>query len=178
MHEEWRTIAGWEDRYEVSSFGRVRRITGGKGAVIGRILKTSNCAGKTIRGGAYHTLYLSRPGHAQVPKYVHRLVALAFLPSQPDGHQLNHKDGDKSNNRADNLEWVTPSQNIQHAIHRGLFPVGEESTSAKLTNAQSDAIKHRHSAGETQLSIAHSFGISQSQVSRIVSGRQRHHSSY
>ncbi len=54
--------------------------------------------------------------------YVHHLVARAFLPPRPKGTQLNHKDGVKQNNRLKNLEYLTPKENVRHAMRLGLCP--------------------------------------------------------
>lgn len=51
----------------------------------------------------------------QSKKLIHRLVALAFIPNQKDKHYINHKDGNKQNNKVDNLEWCTQSENIKYA---------------------------------------------------------------
>ncbi len=57
------------------------------------------------------------------PHLVHRLIALKFIPNPDNLPQVNHKDGNKSNNRADNLEWVTNKRNCEHAVANGLYHV-------------------------------------------------------
>lgn len=91
------------DEYSVSDTG----IVYGKN---GKPLKpNTNC-----HGYRYVVLMLDdRPKTVMV----HRLVAMAFCPGYKDGLQVNHKDGDKTNNNYTNLEWVTRYDNVQHAIH-------------------------------------------------------------
>ena len=109
--EVWKDIKGYEGRYQVSNTGKV------KGLPINErfckrasevILKTFVC------GSGYDEVILSFNGHRK-PKLIHRMVAEAFVPN-PDGkREVNHKDGNKRNNDSLNLEWVTPSENIQHS---------------------------------------------------------------
>lgn len=107
MKEEWRPAPGFEKNYLVSNFGAIKNIRSG------RILAVSysNCG--------YARLNLSVDGVAK-RKSVHRLVAEAFIPKNGDGYQVNHIDGNKKNNNVENLEWVTPSDNIKHAFNIGL----------------------------------------------------------
>ena len=98
--EVWRDIPGYAGRYQVSDLGRVRSRERGT-------LKPFIC-----RNG-YHIATLSRGGH-RFRVGVHRLVALAFLPNLEDKPQVNHIDGNKSNNRPENLEWCTCSENNLH----------------------------------------------------------------
>jgi hypothetical protein len=104
--EEWRPWAP-PFRYEVSSFGRIRVIYP-DGAV-------SEKAGVVSSNGyrffAIHTL-------------VHRAVAQVFIGACPFGHEVNHIDGNKLNNAAGNLEYVTRKQNAEHASKSGLSPTG------------------------------------------------------
>lgn len=103
-NEIWKPVEGF-DKYEVSSFGRVRN----KGT--GRILKPY----KAI----YPQVTLMRK-RKPVPVRIHVLVAKAFIPNPENKRCVNHKNGIKTNNRVENLEWVTHKENTSHAIKAGL----------------------------------------------------------
>lgn len=111
--EEWRTIEGTDGRYEVSNTGKVRSNN-----YLGH--------GKTVElkqnkdRGEYHTVYLYFEGKRKF-KQVHRLVAQAFIPNPEEKPQVNHQDGNKSNNNVSNLEWNTKKENSQHAARTGLW---------------------------------------------------------
>jgi hypothetical protein len=109
--EEWRPVVGWEDLYSVSNLGRVRRV-----AVRGRahvpFLKT------WPDDHGYPRVGLWRNGKGKFIQ-VHRLIAMAFLGPIPEGHEVHHKDNDKTNCHPSNLEYVTSSENKIHAIRGG-----------------------------------------------------------
>lgn len=101
--------------YEVSSLGRVRSLDryvnhpgGGKKLCSGKVL--SVCVGSS----GYGNILLHDDGVRRTVS-VHRLIAKVFVPGYFDGADVNHIDGDKMNNAAENLEWVTRSENIRHA---------------------------------------------------------------
>lgn len=119
MHEEWRPINGFEGLYEISSYGRVKSF---KSHPSGKILKPN------LDSNGYPKISLSKKG-AKKDTTVHRLVAEAYLPRADGKTCVNHIDGNKANNRLDNLEWCTYSENIKHAIRTGLYSgISKEAT--------------------------------------------------
>lgn len=117
----WKDIGGYEGLYRVSSNGeilsceRLVREHSGKAKHIKEHLKL-----QSIDAKGYHTVSLYKDGVEKI-YLVHRLVASAFVPNPDDLPQVNHEDGNKHNNCASNLKWVTPSQNIEHAHNLGLI---------------------------------------------------------
>lgn len=99
----WAIAVGYYGKYEVSSDGRIRNIITGK-ILIPSVSKTG-----------YLFVNLDRPDLPRKNAFVHRLVAEAFIPNPQNKSQVNHKDGDKTNNRTENLEWVTPAENVRHS---------------------------------------------------------------
>jgi hypothetical protein len=114
--EVWKDISGYEGKYQVSSVGRVKGVArkrAGGGNVKERILKPAI----TENGYYFVTLYID--GIAKRKK-IHRLVAQTFIDN-PDGKpEVNHINGVKTDNRAENLEWATRSENQTHAVRHGL----------------------------------------------------------
>ncbi len=97
-HERWLPIAGWEGWYEVGDLGNVRRVRGGVGTRAGRLLHPAPHANGS------RCVMLSRPG-TQRQAMVHHLVADAFLGERPAYHRLAWTNGDRTDNRADNLSY-------------------------------------------------------------------------
>lgn len=122
MEEIWKNIDGY-DGYQVSNLGRVRtynKITHTKAhgfrhwkdRIIKPKISKDKCSRVELWNGGKHKTFL-----------VHRLVATAFLEKVTDTNlTVNHKDGNRLNNRVDNLEWLTRADNIRHAFNTGLMP--------------------------------------------------------
>jgi len=165
-NEVWRPVAEGEfgQAYLVSNLGRVKRMVTPHNR-IERILKPQP------NDGGYLYVSLSWKGVRRQYR-IHRLVARAFLGPQPSGHQVNHKDGCRHNNHLDNLEYVTPSQNVRHSYHvlgnhYEAFKPGERNVNARLTTDKVIEIRHLLKQGRRQRDIASLYGITQPCVSRI-----------
>jgi hypothetical protein len=109
LTEIWKDVSGYEGLYQVSNFGRVKRFF--------KNGKENFLAGKKDKDGYIEVILSSN----QRKKYcrLHRLVADAFIPNLENKPQINHKDRNKQNNSADNLEWVTVSENAAHTFATG-----------------------------------------------------------
>ncbi len=117
--EEWRPIPGVESWYEASSLGRVRRLHGaGKSSKPPTVLRATETGSNPAR--PYLAVGLSVAG-VSMTRSVHRLVAETFLGVRPAGLEVNHIDGDKQNNAASNLEYVTRTENMRHAQRIGIW---------------------------------------------------------
>lgn len=117
--EIWVPVAGYEKFYEVSNYGRVRSLErivptsstkSGYRTVRARILKP------TDNGNGYSIVGFNRNGQRK-NHYVHRLVASAFLPKKEGYNTVNHKDENKRNNQAENLEWISLEDNVKYSVH-------------------------------------------------------------
>jgi hypothetical protein len=162
--ERWQPIEGYEDLYEVSDHGRVRRTGASPYAKPGRILKPA------LAGRGYHRVTLYWAGRPQLV-YIHGLVAEAFLGPRPAKHEVNHRDGNKTHNAAGNLEYVTPLGNSQHAVQTGLWPLGEQHHNAKLTAEQVAEIRRRYVPRAYSMArLAREFGVCAETIHRIVRG--------
>ena len=165
MSEEiWKDVIGYEGLYQVSSLGRVMRLAGGQGATPGRILKP----GRVSKGYLMVSLY--RDGK-RTDRYIHRLVAKAFLGDAPPGCEVNHRNGNKTDNRVENLEWVTHAENLNHA-HDTLgkeIPRGEAHGNARLIRQQVIEIRKLAATGElSQRELGEMFGVSKRLIWAIV----------
>ena len=116
--EQWRAINGYEGAYEVSNMGRVRSVTRTITTIKGNPYRTTGRVRKltTRKLDGYTTVSLLRNTHRKTAK-VHRLVAEAFIENPDDLPEVNHRDGNKSNNTPGNLQWATRLDNVRHQWH-------------------------------------------------------------
>ncbi len=164
MQETWRPIPGFGDRYEVSAEGNVRRV-------LHQPLKPIRMKGN------YQRVTLSNGPQDTGFRAVHRLVAHAFIGPCPAGYVVNHKDGDPSNNRVENLEYVTQHENVLDSWRRGRQPAHRGMTThfAKLTDNDVIQIRRLRSEGVTYSAIAAQFNTKPANVWHICIGRTWKH---
>ena len=170
-HEVWLPVVGYEGFYEVSDLGRIRSL--------GRVETMRNRWGsltvRTKRGclmkaspnhNGYPAVWLYDAGGNVVGKLVHRLVAEAFIGPIPDGMDVAHNDGTRTNARLENLRITTRADNCADKEIHGTVQRGERSSRAKLS---ADAVREIRDANgaKTQKELAAQFGVRQGQISRI-----------
>lgn len=108
--ETWKEITWTNGRYYVSDLGNVMSVGGKK--------KGKTIMKPRIQNSGYNIVKLFVDGH-HITCLVHRLVALAFI-GECQGMDVNHKNGNKTDNRVSNLEWCTRKENMEHCIHNHL----------------------------------------------------------
>lgn len=140
--EIWKPVQGFEDNYEVSNLGTVRakdriiQTTTGFRHYKARELKPE------ITQDGHYRVVLSNAGHKK-RVFVHRLVALAFIPNPQNYPVINHKDGNPANNTVDNLEWTTVQENVLHAYKLGLSNIEKTKEANSKPIIMYDIITHQ-----------------------------------
>jgi len=164
--EQWKEISGYEGCYEVSNYGNVRSIPHKVNTKGGKQRNSPGCMmkQKTTRNG-YKQIGLSQNGKNKWIG-VHRLVAEAFVPNPEGLPQVNHKDEKKTNNYADNLEWVTASDNCKYG-HRNDTMI--EQTSRKVERLMGNVIVTYNSIR----SAAEMTGVSASHICQCCKGERK-----
>lgn len=155
----WADIPYFTGLYQVSDSGLVRNSR------TGRVLKFS-----TVNG--YHRVCLCQNGK-MTNLYVHRLVASAFIPNPENKSEVNHIDGNKTNNSVANLEWATRIENQRHAWLTGLHSVSD---SHKKAIGEAHCTPVKCSNGTTyhsQKEAARQLGLHQANISKVLRGELR-----
>lgn len=169
--EGWRVIAGFSGGYEVSDQGVIRsreRWVACKGGAL-RLFPAVTLKPRPQRKTGYLAIILRDANTGQMREAtVHALVAEAFLPPRPEGHEVRHKDGTRTNNRADNLEWGDHVDNMRDQYRHGTRIASTWHHKAKLTAEQIAEIRESNKSGAE---IARELGLSVSTVCRARNGK-------
>ena len=159
---EWKPIPGENPAYEVGSNGEIRVTRDGVTTPMKLNLRDR-----------YYQIVLYRRGHGKVTYYVHRLIAQVFVANPDNLPYVNHKDGNRLNNRADNLEWCTALENHWHALDHGIgglrgIPL------RRVTDSDISVIRSKMAAGSHTLrELAAEYGVSTTFMSRVRKGAAR-----
>ena len=154
--EQWKVIKGFEN-YLVSSLGNVKTINGKLKKVVydskndyGYVELWKNNKGKKFR--------------------IHRLVAETFIPNTLGKEQVNHIDGDKKNNCISNLEWVTPKENIRHAIENDLSSIkyGSKNLASKLKEEDVKYIRENAGINKSVKELSEIYNVSTTTIYNII----------
>ncbi len=174
MEEIWKDILGYEEKYQVSNYGNIKALS--------RKVNTKGCSVRIIKerilkiykGYRYQVVYLGRRNS----KSVHKLVALAFVPNPHNKPQINHIDGNKQNNNADNLEWCTQSENQLHAYKIGLqkpFSLCGENAHNAIRFDIYDRNGNYLSTRKRVKTYADEIGVNPGMIFRVLCGRRKYH---
>lgn len=172
--EIWKDIEGYNGKYKISDQGRVKSLP--------RVALCKNGITKKIPGGIMslkvsngYLIVGLRDGKKKRFFSVHGLVAKAFIPTSEGKCQVNHKNGDKADNRTENLEWVTASENVRHSFLVLNRPknYGRKNGSCRLTEDNVRFIRAHYIPGHPifgQSAMARKFSVTQYAVRSVITG--------
>lgn len=175
-NEIWKDVEEFENYYKISNYGRLiskerlARKTNGFFKIYSKI-KTPQDNGK---GYMQFYVQINKKRHIQ---YVHRLVAKYFIDNQFNLPEVNHIDGNKSNNNINNLEWVSGQQNKDHAVKNNLTQQGEKHFNSKLTKEKIIAIRKLHllKPNLNQAALSRKLNVSGATIHNIINSKRWKH---
>jgi hypothetical protein len=171
--EIWKPVVGYEGLYEVSDWGNVRKLP---------VLRNENAQPKrwspypsdkprllalTLDSHGYHQVALRKDGKGR-RHLLHRLVLIAFSGPPPFvGAQVNHRNGNKLDNRFLNLEWMTVQQNVRHALS-----LLDGARHARKTSVEEQEEIAALAASCTRKELAEAYGLHRRSVSRVIASQR------
>jgi len=162
QNTEWKFVDGYEGIYKINRAGEI--MTCSPNPIIKKV---------SINDAGYPICLLNKGGKIKMFR-VHRLIAIAFIPNPQNKPYVNHINGIRNDNRIENLEWVTPAENIKHSFDvLGRIPVcGVRCGTAKINENDVSKILELHQAGFSQRAIERQIGkISRWTIRKILDGK-------
>ena len=165
MKELWKEISGFK-KYKISNKGRVYS------KISKRVIRTYIRTYKE-KETEFAVLYRNKK---RLHPQLHRIIAMAFIDNPKNKREVNHIDGNSSNNNIENLEWVSSSENTLHSYCTGLQKRGENFYSAKLSEKEAIEIINAYRLGVfSQSVISKAYGVSKSTIKDLLAGRNWAH---
>lgn len=170
-NEVFKSVKGYEGIYEISNFGTLKslaRIIYDKNGIKLRVQKERIIKITKNRGG-YSAIMITDINKNTKTVKIHRLVAIAFIPNPENKKTVNHINGVKHDNRIENLEWSTYSENNRHARDNNLVvsKKGVNCYQSKLTNEQVIEIR-RIGKSISQRKVAKTYNVSQRVIGNVL----------
>lgn len=166
-NEIWVPVKGYEEIYQISNYGILKRIKESKNRRIGIM--------KSFERGGYLAYWLSNNSKRDKIS-IHRLVAMHFIPNTYNKPFVNHKDCNKYNNRADNLEWCTREENISHAKEMNRYKKGQELSTNKLKPSDISEIREKYIPYKySTVRLGKEYGVNSTTIWDIVKGKKWKH---
>lgn len=177
--EIWHPIEGYEELYEVSNLGNVKSLSRVRRVGMPGGAHTIQTKEKLLKPSILPSGYKKVGLHGDEGQkffYIHRLVCSAFHGSPLDGQEVCHWDGDRGNNRAQNLRWGTCAENAEDRKRHGTIQLGEENPTAKLTEERVREIRRLYRPRRVTLEmLSKRFGVSESTISAIIRRKRWKH---
>ena len=160
-----KTFFGYEGLYQVSNLGRIKSLPRNGTILKERILK------ENLSNKGYYMVVLSK-NNIPKKKLIHRIVAQTFIPNPYNKGTVNHIDGNKLNNKVENLEWCTIKENNIHARKNGLTnDYGSNNKLSKFSNEEIKFIRENYIKNDKEYgcrALAKKFNVSKSTISYII----------
>lgn len=177
-NEIWKDIKGYEGLYKISNYGNVCSVDRKTNTRLKNqeyVIKKGKPITPHLSKG-YYSISLSK-GNKTITQKIHRLVAQAFIPNPLNKPQINHINGIKTDNRAENLEWCNCKENIQHAFKTGLKPNNVNSVKAmnKASKKPIIQIKNGYVVGkyESLVQAEKTTNVKAKNISSVLNGRSK-----
>lgn len=172
--EIFKDIKGYEGHYKISNKGRVISLSKIRRNGNGFYIQKERMLNPYLNSNGYYRICLSVP--IRQYEYIHKLIALAFIPKVKGKNHINHKNCIKIDNRIENLEWCTNSENVKHAHKNGIYKYlkGEETSNSKLKNRDIIEIRKAYKKG-LGVKLSKKYHVTHQTIYDIINKKQWAH---